>query len=122
MTTLLEDLRVELRQICQAVGLSGPSASVVPLVLLGIALNVTALSVMGAVRPAHSSACSRPALRSAARTELKVMRAVLASTLKTMDDGRRRGCSAEQRLSDQQFGIVDLHVESRFAELVTLFL
>lgn len=104
MTTLLEDLRVELRQMCQAVGLSGTAASVVPLVLLGIALNVTALSVIGAVRPAHPSACDRPALRSAARTELKVARAVLASTLKTIGDGRRRWCSPEQRLPDKQFG------------------
>ena len=48
MTTLLEDLRVELRQMCQAVGLSGTAASVVPLVLLGIALNVVALRQSGA--------------------------------------------------------------------------
>jgi hypothetical protein len=120
MTTLLEDLRVELRQMCQAVGLSGTAASVVPLVLLGIALNVAALSVIGADRPAHSSACNRPALRSAARTELKVARAVLVSTLKTIGDGRRRWCSAEQRLPDQQLGTVDLHIESRFAEFATL--
>jgi hypothetical protein len=121
MTTLLEDLRVDLRHVCQAAGLSGTAASVVPLVLLGVALNVTALSVIGAVRSAKSSACNRPALRSAARTELKVVRAVLASTLKTIGDGRRRWCSAEQRLPDQQFGIMDLHIESRFAEFAMLF-
>jgi hypothetical protein len=111
MTTLLEDLRAELRQLCQTFGLSGTAANVVPLVLLGIALNVTALSVIGAARPAHSSACNRPELRSAARTELKVARAVLTSTLKTIGDGRRRWCSAEQRLPDPLFGTADLHLE-----------
>jgi hypothetical protein len=121
MTTLLEDLRVELRQMCQAVGLSGKAAGVVPLVLLGIALNVAALSVIGVVRPAHSSACNRPPLRSAARTELKVARAVLASTLKTIGDGRRRWCSAEQRFPNQQFGTVDLHMRAASLSLSHCF-
>jgi hypothetical protein len=110
MTTLLEDLRVELRQMCQAVGLSGTAASVVPLVVLGIALNVMALSVVGGVRPAHAAACDRPALRSAARTELKVVRAVVVSTLKTVSDGRKRWCSAQQQEPDQRFGITDWHI------------
>lgn len=121
MTTLLEDLRAELRQVCQAVGLSGTAASVVPLVLLGVALNAAALTVIGGVRPVRASACNRPALGSAARTELKVVRAVVVSTLKTVGDGRRRSCSAQQQVPDQRVGISDLHLESRVAAFIALF-
>ncbi|WP_433970860.1 hypothetical protein [Tunturiibacter lichenicola] len=116
MTTLLEDLRAELRQMCRAIGLSGTAATVVPLVLLGIALNVAALSVVGGVRPVHASACKKPALRSVAMTELKVARAVLVSTLKTIGDGRRRWCSARQGLG-QQVESAGMRVEVGFARL-----
>jgi hypothetical protein len=96
MMTLLEDLRAELRQMCRAMGLSGTAATVIPLVVMGIALNVVALSVIGGGRSVHVSACKKPALRSVAMTELKVARAVLVSTLKTIGDGHRRRCSGQQ--------------------------
>jgi hypothetical protein len=115
MTTLLEDLRAELRQMCRAIGLSGTAATVVPLVLLGIALNVVALSVVGGVRPVHASACKKPALRSVAMTELKVARAVLVSTLKTIGDGRRRWCSARQ--GSGQVESAGMRVDVGFARL-----
>ena len=47
MMTLFEDLRLALRQICRAIGLSGTAATVVPLVVLGVALNIAALSADG---------------------------------------------------------------------------
>ncbi len=79
--TTLEDLRAELRQMCRAIGLSGTAASVVPLVVLGVALNVVALSAVGSVRMEHRTNCQRPALRSAAQAEFKVVR-TLVTTLK----------------------------------------
>ncbi len=117
MTTLLEDLRAELRQMCRAIGLSGTAATVVPLVLLGIALNVMALSVVGGVRPVHASACKKPALRCVALTELKVARAVLVSTLKTIGDGRRRWCSAQRQGMGQQMESAGMRLEVGFAGL-----
>jgi hypothetical protein len=116
MMTLLEDLRAELRQMCRAIGLSGTAATVIPLVVMGIALNVVALSVIGGGRPLHASACKKPALRSVAMTELKVARAVLASTLKTIGDGRRRWCSAQQG-SGQQVESAGMRVDVGFARL-----
>ena len=101
MTTLLEDLRVELRQMCRAIGLSGTAATVIPLVVLGIALNVVALSAVGSVRMGHHTVCRKPALRSAAQTELKVVRTLLVSTLRTFGDGQRRWCSARQHETGQ---------------------
>ena len=50
MMTMLDDLRLALRQICGAMGLSGTAATVVPLVVLGVALNVAALSAMEYMR------------------------------------------------------------------------
>ena len=117
MTTLLEDLRAELRQMCRAVGLSGTAATVVPLVVLGVALNVVALSVIGGVRPIHASACQKPALRSVALTELKVARAVLVSTLKTIGDGRRRWFSTQRQGLGQQIESAGMRVEVGFAGL-----
>ncbi len=98
--TTLEDLRAELRQMCRAIGLSGTAASVVPLVVLGVALNVVALSAVGSVRMEHRTNCQRPALRSAAQAEFKVVR-TLVTTLKRFGDGQRKWCSARQQQTDQ---------------------
>jgi hypothetical protein len=94
--TTLEDLRAELRQMCRAIGLSGTAVTVVPLVVLGVALNVVALSAVGSVRVEHHTTCERPALRSAAQTEFKVVR-TLVTTLKRFGDGQRKWCSARQQ-------------------------
>jgi hypothetical protein len=117
MMTLFEDLRVELRQMCRAIGLSGTAATVIPLVVMGIALNVVALSVIGGGRPVHASACKKPALRSVAMTELKVARAVLVSTLKTIGDGHRRWCSGQRRGTVQQMESAGVRLEVGFARL-----
>jgi hypothetical protein len=89
--TQLEDLRLALRQICRAIGLSGTAATVVPLVVLGVALNIAALSAMEYMRNERHpcKVHNRTELRSAARTELKVMRTVLVSTLKKIGGGQR---------------------------------
>jgi hypothetical protein len=116
MMTLLDDLRLALRQICLAIGLPRTAATVVPLVVLGLALNVAALSAMESVRnerhPCHGH--DRLALRSAARTEMKVMRAVLTSTLKKIGDGQRRWCLAQQWSMGRQTEGTEYHVEAGF--------
>jgi hypothetical protein len=52
-----------------------------------------------------------------ALTELRVARAVLVSTLKTIGDGRRRWCSSERRGSGQQMESAGMRVEVGFARL-----
>ncbi len=98
MMTLFEDVRLALRQVCGSIGLSRTATTVVPLVVLGLALNVAALSVTESMRhvrhPAHRQV--RTAWRSAARTEMKVMKAVVTSTLKKIGTNQKKLCRVQQ--------------------------
>ena len=114
MTTLFEDLRLGLRQICQALGLSGTAATVVPLVVLGVALNMTALSVVRSMHHERHRGRGQAVLRNAARTEMKVVKAVFTSTLKKIGDGQRRWCLTQQWMRDRQTGTTGYHVEAGF--------
>jgi hypothetical protein len=99
MTTLLEDLRLALREICGSIGLSRTATTVVPLIVLGLALNVAALSVTESMHHVKHPAARRraqTAWRSAARTEMKVMKCVVISTLKKMGTNQKRLCRAQQ--------------------------
>ena len=116
MTTLLEDLGLALRQICRAVGLSGTALTVIPLVVLGVALNVAALSATRYVRNERHSDCMSTALRSATQTELKVMRTVLVSTLRRVSGSELRWCIARQRMMDRQTKDKSYHVEVGHAD------
>jgi hypothetical protein len=111
MTTLFEDLRLALRQICAAMGLSGTAATVVPLVVIGVALNAVALSATGGTRLHKHSGHQAAALRCAARTELKVVRGVVSSTLKKMSVSQRRLCVAQQWMQDLKNEVADYRVE-----------
>jgi hypothetical protein len=93
---MLEDLRLALRQICQAIGLQGNAATVASLVVLGVALNLAALRAVQYVGIGGHACHKRTNLQSAAQTELKVMRTVMVSTLKKIGDGGRRLCLAGQ--------------------------
>jgi hypothetical protein len=95
---MLEDLRLALRQICQAIGLQGDAATVASLVVLGVALNLTALRAVQYVGIGGHACRNRTNLQSAAQTELKVVRTVMVSTLKKIGDGGRRLCLARQRM------------------------
>lgn len=113
MIMLLEDLRLALREICRAIGLSGNALTVIPLVVLGVALNVITLSVIDKVRSErHSSHHSYTSLQSAGRTELKAMRTVVVSTLKKIGNGERRQCPGRNCMRDHQ--TKSTHVELGF--------
>ena len=114
MMTLFEDLRQALREICGAMGMSGVAATVVPLVVLGVGLNIAALNAVESMRNERHPDCGHAALRSATRTELKVMRAVVVSTLKKIGDGQRRWCSAQGWMSDRQTGSTGYDIEVGF--------
>ena len=94
MMTLIEEMRLFLRQICGAIGMSGAAANVVPVVVLGVVFNVVALSFVANLRPERRPACQKTTLRDAAQTEWKVMRTVVVSTMKTIGMGQRGLCIA----------------------------
>jgi hypothetical protein len=102
MMMTLEDLRLALRQICQAMGLPGNVAAVVSLIVLGVALNVTAFRAVEFLGIGRHACQDRTVLRTAAQTELKVVRTVVISTLKRVGAGGRRWCLARQLRIDQQ--------------------
>jgi hypothetical protein len=108
---MLEDLRLALRQICQAMGLPGDAATVVSLIVLGVALNIGALRAVEYVGIGGHACHNRTPLQNAAQTELKVVRTVVVSTLKKIGDGGRRLCLAQQWLMDQQTKGTGYHVE-----------
>jgi len=99
---MLEDLRLALRQICRAIGLPGEAATVVSLIVLGVALNLTALRAVEYVGIGGHACHNRTALKSAAQTELKVVRTVMASTLKKIGDGGRRLRQTRQGMIGKQ--------------------
>jgi hypothetical protein len=99
---MLEDLRLALRQICQAIGLQGDAATAVSLIVLGVALNLTALRAVEYVGIGGHACHNRTNLQSAAQTELKVMRTVMVFTLKKIGDGGRRLCLARQWMMGKQ--------------------
>jgi hypothetical protein len=104
MIMLLEDLRLALREICRAIGLSGNALTGIPLVVLGIALNMTTLSAVEYARSDRHSCHGHTTLGSAGRTELKVVRTVVISTLKKIGDSERRGCLMRNCLRGQTKG------------------
>jgi hypothetical protein len=111
MTTLFEDIRLALRQICRSMGLSGTAATVVPLIVLGVALNVAALSVMESMRnvrhPGHRQV--RTALQ-CARSEIRVMKALLNSTLKKVSGNQRKLCVVRQWMVDRRTQVTEYKI------------
>jgi hypothetical protein len=93
--TLLEDVRLLLHHWCDALGFSSTAGNVVPVVVLGILLNALALSTVESIwTTKERPACRKTALRSAARAELKVMRNVVSSAVRTVSRGQRGWCIA----------------------------
>jgi hypothetical protein len=115
---VLEDLRLALRQICRAMGLPGNVATVVSLIVLGVGLNLVALRAVAYVGIGRHACHNQTALKGAARTELKVMRTVVVSTLKKIGDSGRRICFAQQRLIEEQRGGTEYHVRVGIVWLV----
>jgi hypothetical protein len=105
--TLIEEMRLAVLEIWQSLGFegsSGTAAAVVPALVLGIALNVAALSVVDRVRAGGHAGCQKAGLRSVAQTEFVMVRAVVTSTLKKICEGQRGLCAARQWLLDWQAG------------------
>ena len=99
---MLEDLRLALRQICQAIGMTGNASTVVSLIVLGVALNLIALRAVEYAGIGGHSCQERTVLQSATQMELKVMRTVVVSTLKKIGDTGRRLCLAREWMIGEQ--------------------
>jgi hypothetical protein len=110
---MLEDLRLALRQLCQAIGIPGNAATVVSLVVLGVALNLIALRAVEYAGIGGRTYHHRTALQGAAQTELKVVRTVARSALKKLGDGGRRLCLARQWMVGQQTKDAEHRMEVR---------
>jgi hypothetical protein len=108
---MLEDLRLALRQICQAIGLSGNAATVVSLVVLGVALNLIALRAVEYAGIGRHACNNGTVLESATHTELKLVRTVVVSALKKISDTGRRLCLARQWMIGEQTGDTDYSTE-----------
>jgi hypothetical protein len=70
MTTLMEEMRLALQELLQSIGLGeagSTAATVVPLLMLGIVLNVVALSVVDRVHPIKAKARVAHVVRAEAR-------------------------------------------------------
>ena len=110
---MLEDLRLALRQICQAIGIQGNAATVVSLVVLGVALNLIALRAVEYAGIGRHTCHDRTVLQGAAQTELKVVLTVARSALKKLGDGGRRLCLARQWMVGQQTKDAEHRMEVR---------
>jgi hypothetical protein len=100
MTTLMEELRLAVQEILQSMGLGGSAntaATVVPLLMLGIALNGIALGVVDRVHPMRA----KTRLVCVARAEARMVQSVTVCVLRQIA-GRERGpCSAKQWASSR---------------------
>ncbi len=101
MTTLLEDLAARFAADVRSMGLSGTASIVVSLVVLGVALNVAALSVVRNVRHSEQRQV-RTALWTAAHNEAKCVKAVWISSLKKIGAHQRRWCIMQQKMVDRK--------------------
>ena len=110
---MLEDLRLALRQICQAMGIPANAATVVSLVVLGVALNLIALRAVEYAGIGRHTCTNGTALQSATDTELKLVRTVVVSALKKITDTGRRLCLARQWMIGEQTGDTDYGTEAR---------
>jgi hypothetical protein len=108
---MLEDLRLALRQICQAIGIPANAATVVSLIVLGVTLNLIALRAVEYAGIGGRTCRDRTVLHSASQTELKVARTVVVSTLKKITETGRRLCLAGQWMIGEQTGDTDYSTE-----------
>jgi uncharacterized membrane protein YgcG len=100
MTTLMEELRQAVREILQSMGLDGSAntaATVVPVLMLGIALNVIALGVVDRVHPIKG----KTQVVGVVRAEATLVRSVTVCVLRQIE-GRRSGlCSVKRWASSR---------------------
>jgi hypothetical protein len=91
MMGLIEDMRLAIRSLWRSMGFEATAdtaASVVPVVLLGIALNVMALRVVDSVRPIKG----KQHVARFVRGEMKVVQTAVVGALRQIEESRRTLC------------------------------
>jgi hypothetical protein len=109
MMTLIEEMRQVVLELWQAMGMSRSArtaAAVVPALVVGVVLNVAALSVMGGLHLQWNG--SKDDGFGVMQTDISTVQAVLASTL---DKGKRGLCRAQQWIEQQQAGGEQPHAQ-----------
>jgi hypothetical protein len=100
MTTLMEELRLTVREIWQSIGLSGSAntaATVVPALMLGIVLNVIALSLVDRVHPIKG----KTQVVGVVRAEAKLVQTVTVCVLRQIE-GRQSGLCSMKRCASSR--------------------
>jgi hypothetical protein len=95
MTTLMEELRLAVREIWQSIGFGGSAntaASVIPALMLGIALNLIALNVVDRVHPMRG----KTRLVCAVRAQARMVQSITVCVLRQIQ-GRQRGTCPAKR-------------------------
>jgi hypothetical protein len=112
MTTLMEELRLAVQEILQSIGFSGSAntgASVVPLLILGIALNLIALSVVDRVHPMKA----KTRLVCVARAEARMVQSVTVCVLRQIE-GRQRGTCPAKRWTAARLAEMNSRIGASF--------
>jgi hypothetical protein len=98
MTELITDIKLAWRQVWTSLG---TAMTVVPVLVLGVALNIVVLSAVQGLRTERHPRCRRQ-VTSVARSEIRAIRTVVTLALKKIGDSRGRWCSAEQQMRGRQ--------------------
>jgi len=118
MTTLMEELRLAVREILQSIGLGGSAnaaAAVLPVLMLGIALNVIALSVVDRLHPIRG----KTQVVGAVRAEARLVQSVTVCVLRQIE-GRERGlCSAKRWASSRLAEMVKCRISTGFGRVAS---
>jgi hypothetical protein len=92
MTELIADLELAWRRMWAS---PGTATAILPLLVLGIALNAIALNVVEDLRLAMRGG-GESQMTCVARSEVRAIRTVVVLTLNKIGEGQREWCSAKQ--------------------------
>jgi hypothetical protein len=109
VTTLIEELRIAVRGIWQSIGLSesaNTAATVVPVLVVGIALNLIVLHAVDRIHPIKE----KTRVVEMARTELKFVQTVTTSVLGQIEGHERGRSLTEPRAPSQRMEIAHCRI------------
>jgi hypothetical protein len=108
MTTLMEELRLAVREILQSIGFVGSAntvATVMPVLMLGIALNVIALSVVDRVHPIKG----KTQVVGVVRAEARLVQNMTVCVLRQIE-GRQSGLCSMKRWASSRLAAMKCRI------------
>jgi hypothetical protein len=118
MMTLMEELRLAVREILQSIGLGGSAntaAAVVPVLMLGIALNVIAFSVVDRVHPMKG----KTQVVGAVRAEARLVQGLTVCVLRQIEGHEGGLCSMKRWASSRLAEMVKCRISTGFGRLAS---